>query len=70
MRGISGRIALVTGAGGGIGAAVVRALHAQGARVVATDLASSALDTLADELGVSADSLQRLRIGWASFHRA
>ena len=36
--GIAGRIALVTGAGGGIGAAVVRALREEGARVVATDL--------------------------------
>ncbi len=33
-----GRIAFVTGAGGGIGGAVVRSLRAGGARVVATDL--------------------------------
>lgn len=35
-----GRIAFVTGAGGGIGGAVVRLLRAGGARVVATDLAA------------------------------
>ncbi|WP_159711158.1 2,3-dihydro-2,3-dihydroxybenzoate dehydrogenase [Geminicoccus flavidas] len=36
--GIAGKIALVTGAAGGIGAAVVRLLHEEGARVVAADL--------------------------------
>ncbi|WP_419899489.1 2,3-dihydro-2,3-dihydroxybenzoate dehydrogenase [Roseomonas sp. USHLN139] len=36
--GIEGRIAFLTGAGGGIGAALVRALHEEGARIVATDL--------------------------------
>lgn len=41
--GIAGRIALVTGAGGGIGAAVVRALREEGARVVATDLYPAAI---------------------------
>ncbi|UPG73653.1 2,3-dihydro-2,3-dihydroxybenzoate dehydrogenase [Roseomonas gilardii subsp. gilardii] len=41
--GIVGRIALVTGAGGGIGAAVVRALREEGARVVATDLDPAAI---------------------------
>ena len=38
--GLGGRIALVTGAAGGIGAAVVRQLRDEGARVVATDLAA------------------------------
>jgi 2,3-dihydro-2,3-dihydroxybenzoate dehydrogenase len=42
-RGLSGRIALVTGAAGGIGAAVVRQLRDEGARVVATDLAAPEL---------------------------
>ncbi|WP_191060088.1 2,3-dihydro-2,3-dihydroxybenzoate dehydrogenase [Geminicoccus harenae] len=36
--GIAGKMALVTGAAGGIGAAVVRLLHEEGARVVAADL--------------------------------
>ncbi|MCJ8145138.1 2,3-dihydro-2,3-dihydroxybenzoate dehydrogenase [Ancylobacter sp. A5.8] len=35
--GITGRLAVVTGAGGGIGRAVVRLLAEEGARVVATD---------------------------------
>lgn len=36
--GLSGRIALVTGAGGGIGSALVRLLRSEGVRVVAADL--------------------------------
>ena len=36
MFSLSGRRALVTGASGGIGSAIVRALHAQGAEVVLT----------------------------------
>jgi 2,3-dihydro-2,3-dihydroxybenzoate dehydrogenase len=40
MSGFGGKIALVTGAAGGIGEAVVRQLLDEGARVVATDLAA------------------------------
>ena len=44
--GLHGKIALVTGAGGGIGAAVVRQLSEEGVRVVASDLVTPAgLDT-------------------------
>ncbi|WP_029352211.1 2,3-dihydro-2,3-dihydroxybenzoate dehydrogenase [Bosea sp. 117] len=46
--GLNGRIALVTGAAGGIGAAVVRALHEEGVRVVATDMNETGLAALAD----------------------
>jgi 2,3-dihydro-2,3-dihydroxybenzoate dehydrogenase len=42
--GLAGKIALVTGATGGIGAAVVAMLQAEGARVVATDLSVSHLE--------------------------
>jgi len=40
---LSGKSAVVTGAGGGIGCAIAAALHAQGCRVVATDLDVGAL---------------------------
>lgn len=51
--GLSGRLALVTGAAGGIGAAVVRVLVDEGARVVATDRDAAGLEALADLPGVT-----------------
>ena len=48
---LSGRHALVTGASGGIGAAIARALHAQGAVVALSGTRRDALDALASELG-------------------
>jgi 3-oxoacyl-[acyl-carrier protein] reductase len=48
---LSGRTALVTGASGGIGGAIARQLHAQGARVVLTGRRREALEELASELG-------------------
>jgi 2,3-dihydro-2,3-dihydroxybenzoate dehydrogenase len=54
--GLSGRIALVTGAGRGIGAAVARTLHAEGARVVVTDLDAAAAASSAAALAASGAS--------------
>ena len=48
---LSGRTALVTGATGGIGGAIARALHAQGASVVLSGTREEALAALAGELG-------------------
>ena len=48
---LSGRTALVTGASGGIGSAIARQLHAQGAHVVLTGRRRDALAALADALG-------------------
>lgn len=49
--GLTGRIALVTGAGGGIGRAVVRLLVEEGARVVATDHDARLLAPIIEEFG-------------------
>jgi 3-oxoacyl-[acyl-carrier protein] reductase len=51
MLDLSGRTALVTGASGGIGNAIARRLHAQGAAVVLAGRRREALDALRDELG-------------------
>ena len=48
---LDGKAALVTGASGGIGAAIARALHAQGASVALSVTRRDALDALAAELG-------------------
>jgi len=48
---LSGKSALITGASGGIGGAIARALHAAGATVVLTGTRKEALDALAAELG-------------------
>jgi 3-oxoacyl-[acyl-carrier protein] reductase len=48
---LDGRRALVTGASGGIGGAIAKALHAQGAEVVLSGRRREALDALAAELG-------------------
>jgi len=47
---LSGKTALVTGATGGIGGAVARALHAAGAKVVLSGTRQEALDALAADL--------------------
>ena len=47
---LSGKTALVTGASGGLGGAIARALHAQGAVVALSGTRREALETLAAEL--------------------
>ncbi len=48
---LDGKAALVTGASGGLGAAIARTLHAQGAVVALSGTRREALDALAAELG-------------------
>ncbi len=51
MFNLEGKTALVTGATGGIGGAIARALHAQGASVVLSGTREAVLNDLAGELG-------------------
>ncbi len=51
---LESRKALVTGASGGIGGAIARALHGQGATVALSGTRKDALDALAGELGARA----------------
>lgn len=51
---LTGKGALVTGASGGIGGAIARALHGAGAKVALSGTRKDALDALAGELGDSA----------------
>jgi len=48
---LTGKTALVTGASGGIGAAIAKALHGQGAAVVLSGTRIEALEALKSELG-------------------
>jgi 3-oxoacyl-[acyl-carrier protein] reductase len=48
---LTGRTALITGASGGIGGAIAKALHAQGATVAISGTRREALDALAARLG-------------------
>ena len=55
---LKGKSALVTGASGGIGSAVARALHNQGAELIINGTRSSELEKLAAELGNKVHVLQ------------
>ncbi|MCZ4535291.1 SDR family NAD(P)-dependent oxidoreductase [Gordonia terrae] len=54
---VAGKVAIVTGGGGGIGAAIAHALVDAGGRVVVTDLDESGARAVAEELGDSATAL-------------
>src|SRR6185436_11364326 len=51
MFNLNGKCALVTGASGGIGMAVAKALYAQGAKVAVSGTRKDVLEQLAKELG-------------------
>ena len=51
---LTGKTALVTGASGGIGGSIAKALHAQGAAVVLSGTRVEALESLKSELGARA----------------
>ena len=51
MRGLQDRVAVVTGAANGIGAATMRRLHQEGAKVALLDIDQTGGEALADQLG-------------------
>src|SRR5258706_5302954 len=55
---LSGKTALITGASGGIGGAIAKALHGQGAKVVLSGTRVEALEALKAELGGNAFIVQ------------
>lgn len=59
--GIEGRIALVTGAGGGLGSAIAMALAREGARVVGADRDAAALDALGERMRIESLAFHPLR---------
>jgi NAD(P)-dependent dehydrogenase (short-subunit alcohol dehydrogenase family) len=56
-RRFTGKRALVTGAGSGIGEAVARTLHEEGAEVVLTDVSAEPVEAIAAELGDRASAV-------------
>ncbi len=57
MFNLDGKTALITGATGGIGSAIARALHSQGAEVILSGTRQGALNELAHELSDRAHSI-------------
>lgn len=60
--GISGKVALVFGAGGGLGGAIARSLAAEGARVVVADIDAAAARATAE--GIAATGGTALPLDW------
>ena len=51
MFNLDGKIALITGAAGGLGDKIARTLHAQGATLALTDMRAEPMEKLKAELG-------------------
>ena len=58
MRGLSDRVVLITGAGGGIGSATARRFAEEGSMVIALDRAAEAVAAVAHEIGSSGGRIE------------
>ncbi len=63
MNDLDGRSALITGGAGGIGAACARELAQRGAKVTVADIDKAGAESVADEIGGSAWTLDLLDVG-------
>ena len=55
---LAGKVAIITGAGSGMGAQEARMFAAEGARVVITDIAGDACRAIAEEIGANAIAIE------------
>ena len=58
MQRLAGKVAIVTGGGGGIGSAVVRRFVAEGAKVAVADVFEDSAKAVAEPLGEAAIAIQ------------
>ena len=61
------RVVLITGAGGTIGSEVTRVLSAHGAKLAVTDMATTPLQTIMDEIGSADGTIWGRRADAADF---
>ena len=54
---LTGKVAIITGAGSGIGAACARLFAAEGAKVIASDINLDSVTALAGDIGSSAHGI-------------
>jgi len=67
MRGLNNRVAIVTGAAGGIGRAICRRFLEEGAHILAVDINADALKGLAADLGADETRLYPLAVDIADY---
>ncbi len=67
MRGLNNRVAIITGAAGGIGRAICRRFLEEGAHILAVDINAEALKGLVTDLGVDETRLYPLAVDIADY---